>query len=55
MFVKFLKSDPKPCMCHIYIDNRKQPMTSMFCLIFHILATTLSADHGFEMANQISD
>ena len=27
----------------------------MFCLFFHILATTSGAVHGVEMANQISD
>jgi len=38
-----------------YIDNRKQPIIYNFRLIFHILATTLSAVHGVEKANQISD
>ena len=45
----------KPFLCLIYIDNRKQPIIYTFCLIFHILATTLNAVHEVEMTKQISD
>ena len=50
-----MQSDQKPFICLIYIDNRKQPIIYNVFVIFHILATTWSAVHGVEMANQIID